>query len=623
MTRPATIAVFVAATLIGCETVEKAKPQPESVKVDRSFQIDAPQIMRGTVSAEAVLLGYENTSSDEYQPVVARGYGLVVGLYGTGSRDIPPQVRAYMLAQASKYGFGSPKFGPQVQAMTPEQLLNSADTAVVIVEAVIPQGATKGTKFDVRVYADPRTGTTSLEGGRLYTADLRPGPVTAGGAEAFALAQASGPVFVNPFAEPGAVGRDTVNRISGRILNGGVVMEDMPLKLRLASPSHTRAAILITAINSRFPQEPGQADPTARGESDETVEITVPPSYRDRTDVFVDRLRHTTITQSNPEGIAMSIRRVLLANPAVGQAASLRWQALGTRALPIIKELYDYPEEAPRMAALEAGAKLNHALVIPHLITMAKTGSFDTRIGAINLLGGMDPNPQIDQALRLLLDDDDVEVRLQSYEALVKRRDPYLRRNVVDDKYVVDVVESTKPMIYITQVGTPRIVIFGRDLRIHQPITVTAWSNRFMVKADETDELVEVYYRGERESQGVIQRISPNLEEFVSFLGHMTTVEHPEPGLGLSYSEAVGALHQVWLQKYIQADFKAEQDRILAAIVRREGSKTLEERPEFMENPDDLAPRPTDLDQVAPPPIPGTPEAPRSDQRVNPTPRPG
>src|SRR5688572_17839890 len=232
-----------------CSSVEKAKPAPTPAAVDRSLKMDVPEILRGTIASEAVVLGYDQPGTSGYKPVIARGYGLVVGLNGTGSRDIPAPVRAYMLAEAAKGGFGGQRFGDEIANMSPEELLNSLDTAVVIVEAVVPQGAKAGSKFDVRVRAHPATSTTSLEGGTLYTTELRPGPPTAGGGQAFPLARARGPVFINQFAEPGALGKDTVVRTTGSILNAGEVIKDMPLKLRLANPSHQRAATLQMAIN--------------------------------------------------------------------------------------------------------------------------------------------------------------------------------------------------------------------------------------------------------------------------------------------------------------------------------------------------------------------------------------
>ena len=111
------------------------------------------------------------------------------------------------------------------------------------------------------------------------------------------------------------------------------------------------------------------------------------------------------------------------------------------------------------------------------------------------------------------------------------------------------------------------------------------WSNRLMIKIENGSGEVEVYYRPVEADEGYITRVEPRLGDFLQFLGHTTTVEKPAPGLGLSYSETVGALHQIWRQKYIQADFKAEQDRILAAILIQQQEEATVERPEFEELP--------------------------------------
>ncbi|UCD75584.1 MAG: flagellar basal body P-ring protein FlgI [Phycisphaerales bacterium] len=579
---------FLAAVGISSCTTEKAPPR--STRVDRSnLMPEVPGILRGTIASRAAVVGY--------QPIVVRGYGLVVGLNGTGSSDIPPSLRAHMLAEMGRHGIGSERTG--TAHINPTAMLNSPDTAVVVVEAVIPPGAIgrrylprkwgeakqviPGTKFDVRVYADPRTGTTSLEGGRLYTCELRPGLPQTGSRQASPLAEAGGPIFANPFTDPGT-DSTAVNRTVGRILNGGEVLEDMPVKLRLFDPSHSGSSHLQNTINAKFPEEPLQGGPTAHGESDESIEITVPPSYRDNTEEFVQLLRHTTIRLSDPEGSAGLVRRSVLENPADAETASWRWRALGPRALPVIRDFYDHVEELPRLAALQAGAKLNDALVVPHLIDMARNASAQSRIPAVNLLGEMRVDPRIGGALRELLDDEDVGVRLAVYEALVKRGDPSIQRIAVGEKFIVDVLESDHPMIYIAQLGQPRIVIFSRDLSLNLPITVQIWSNRLMLKGDAGQEQVDVFYRQSPEDiRGVVLTADRNLAEFVRFLGHRTTIEQPAPGLGLSYGQTVGALYQIWSQNYIAADFKAEQDRILAAIVAQEARATVTERPEFSE----------------------------------------
>ena len=114
---------------------------------------------------------------------------LVVGLNDTGSQDSPAQVRAHMIAEMSRLGVGQTSMG--LGHISPEKMLDSKDTAVVLVEGVIPQASTGrhdpttpldepqyGTRFDVRVSILPGSSTTSLSGGRLYTTELRPGPAS-------------------------------------------------------------------------------------------------------------------------------------------------------------------------------------------------------------------------------------------------------------------------------------------------------------------------------------------------------------------------------------------------------------------------------------------------------------
>ena len=63
----------LAFTMPGCES-----PPPEAREVQPAIVRDVPAIFRGTIGAEATLNGIE--------PVLVSGYGLVVGLNGTGDR---------------------------------------------------------------------------------------------------------------------------------------------------------------------------------------------------------------------------------------------------------------------------------------------------------------------------------------------------------------------------------------------------------------------------------------------------------------------------------------------------------------------------------------------------------
>ena len=597
--------------VVGCgEIVETVPERPAQERADpTNFVLDVDPIMRGTVASETAVAGLN--------PVVVRGYGLVVGLKETGGRLMPAEVRAMMIQELARRSIGNPTTSPE--GWTPERLLDSPDTAVVVVEGVVPPGATKGTKFDLRVSALPGTDVTSLEGGRLYTTDLRPGPLMVGSRQAKIIAEGKGNIFINPFVEPGATRKDAVNRLVGRILDGGSAKEDMPLKLKLATSSHTRARTIQTAINSTFPREPRQKNETARGENADSVELTVPPSFSGKTEDFIQLVRHVPLDVTASETTAIAVRRALVANPGSSESAMWRFRALGKRVIPVIQDLYAYPEEEPRMAALRAGAALDDPLAVAPLLEMARTGSTDNRIRAIGLLGEMGFNPDVDVGLRPLLGDGDVDVRLATYEALLKRRDPIITRMTIDSKFDVAVVPSDKEMVYVAQSGRPTIAVFGEDLAVARPLTVTAWNNRLMMKADSGDDQLQVYFRQRPEVKPEIQLANPRLAEFIPFLGHTTSVEKPLPGLGLSYGETIGAVHQLWRAGYIKSDFKAEQDRVLAAILRSQKDEEQVSRPDF--DPEKtVAPSnpaaPSDLATVEPPPpvevpVPGRDTVPR------------
>lgn len=555
--------------------VERASPNLEKASVDRSAvkveSMDIDPIMRGTVASETGLVGFD--------PVVVRGYGIVVGLRETGSRQMPSDVRAFLTQELSKRGFGSGQ--PGAPKISPQDLLNSADTAVVVVEGVIPPGAPKGSKFDVRVTTAPGTSTSSLEGGRLLIADLRPGPLFTGSRQPFPLAEGAGPVVINPFVEPNATQRDSINRTSGRVLDGGLVNKDMPLKLRLMTPSHSRAETIQNTINTLFPREPRQKEETAHGRSAETIDLSVPPSFRKRTGEFAELIRHTPLNVENPEQTAMAIRRSLLANPGAAGAASWRWQALGKRALPMIQDLYEYPEEQPRYAALNAGSKLDDQMAVPPLLELArKSESLTIRTEAIKLLGRMGTNAEIELGLRELLDDPDVEIRLSAFEALDRRRDPHIIGMEMGRKFVLNVVPSKYRMIYVSQSGQPRVVVFGEDLAVKVPMTLYAWEGRLIVKADEGDKFLEVFYRERPDLPAVVDRAKPDMSSLIGYFARRPTPDRPETGLNFSYSETVSALHELWRLKYVDCDFRAEQDRILAEVLR-DDQREKDLRPEF------------------------------------------
>ena len=589
--------LVVIASLTACKTIERAGENPRPIRSSGKYPGEVPNMLKGTIKQHVALMGYDPAKGDAYEPAVARGYGIVVGLNGRGSSEIPPQVRAHMLADLSRRGMGDSTRG--WGDLSPTDLINSEHTAVVIVEAIIPQAASgrkparsgadpnhpslSGTKFDIHVTAEPSSTTSSLEGGHLLPTFLRLGQLTTGRAQAREVAVASGNLFINPFADPGAVGKDYVSRLSGRILEGGEVLHNMPMRLVLIDPSHSRASMIQNAVNRVFPEEFGQDGPTAHGMSDEQIEIRVPPSWKDDVPTFMNLMTHITIRSQKPESVSISIKRLLLQDPSPKNvdAATWRWRAIGERCLPIIRQLYDHPDELPRLAALRAGGGLFDPVAVPYLTEMATANiGLGSRLDAINLLRDMPPDFRIEAGLRPLLNSNDLEIRLRTAEVLAFRQDPILKQYLVNKKFDLILVPSNFNMVYVTQTGWPKIILMG-DIEIERPLTLSAWNNHFLVKEATDPNKVNVRYQKSENHVAVRQTIDSDLPTFTMFLAHLTTPEDPAPGLNLSYSRTIGAIHSLWRNEYLNADFKVEQDRLIAAIQRLATETTYTTRPDF------------------------------------------
>lgn len=577
------LALALVAGLVACDS---GPPRSNRARAEaRPFVArDLPNVLRGTIGAQASLVGDE--------PILVSGYGLVVDLDGTGSSDVPVAVRVEMEQMMTRRGVGGAgvKAG-EFRGISPSELLNSQRTAVVLIRAAIPPGAPPGTTFDVRLDALPGTSTTSLEGGQLYTSELYRGQIRPGNPATQPIAIARGPVFINPFKESG---EQSGNLRAGRILNGGVVTNPMSLMLVLDNPSHARARAIVDAINTAFPREPG-APHTAIGLSEEQIELSVPPSYRQRTPEFIELLRHTRVDQGFPEEWAVRYARALVEQPAIAQSMSWCLKAIGEPALPQIRPLYDHPEISPRLAALEAGAYLGDPTTRPYLEELALEGSPAIRPEVIRLLGRLGPDPRVNKFLRRQLDSDQIDIQVAAYEALLERADPVVRRSVVDDKFILDQVPSKNPMVYITQSAEPRVVLFGDELRIEVPAFASIWDDRLMIDARSGDRRVRVFYRDRTTGDVTQEPVRPELAELVEFLAHESTPEEPAPGLNLTYSETVGALSELVETDVIDARFVPETDRLALEVLRSMRQHVVPPRPEAYAEDDPAQPLWDDL----------------------------
>ncbi|MBO1324633.1 flagellar basal body P-ring protein FlgI [Acetobacter sp. TBRC 12305] len=170
------------------------------------------------------------------------GYGLVVGLRGTGDRLTNTIfTRETLIGMLNRLG---------VNIRDREIQLQTHDVAAVMVTATLPPFSHGGGRIDVTVSAvgDAR----DLTGGTLLVT-----PLQAADGEVYAVAQGS--LVTNAFAAGGAGGSVTQNiPTSGHIANGAVVEREVPVALgvngvvhlSLHNPNFTTASRIADAVNA-------------------------------------------------------------------------------------------------------------------------------------------------------------------------------------------------------------------------------------------------------------------------------------------------------------------------------------------------------------------------------------
>lgn len=192
------------------------------------------------------------------------GYGLVVGLNGTGDT-----LRNAPFTQQSLIGMLE-RLGVNTRGTT----LKTANVAAVMVSANLPAFAAQGTHIDVTVSA--LGDATDLQGGVLLVTPLM-------GADGQVYAVAQGSLATGGFSAKGE-GASVTRGVptNGRIANGAIVERELDfqlsdlrsLRLSLRNPDLTTAQRVATAINAFIGTR------TATADNPTTVQLTVPPAYR-------------------------------------------------------------------------------------------------------------------------------------------------------------------------------------------------------------------------------------------------------------------------------------------------------------------------------------------------------
>lgn len=240
------------------------------------------------------------------------GYGLVVGLNGTGDRlNNSPFTKQSLQSMLERLGVN-----------TAGENVRTANVAAVMVTANLPPFGTQGSRIDVSVAA--LGDADSLQGGTLLVT-----PLLGADGEVYAIAQ--GPVNINGFKAQG----DSATIISGvpttgRISSGAVIEREIDfhlgsqtsLRLALRNPDLTTARRIALSINDFI------GVPTATPEDPATVRVTLPRGFNgnivdlltDIEQLMVETDQPAKIVIDENSGIIVMGKDVRVSSVAVAQS---------------------------------------------------------------------------------------------------------------------------------------------------------------------------------------------------------------------------------------------------------------------------------------------------------------
>jgi flagellar P-ring protein precursor FlgI len=216
------------------------------------------------------------------------GYGLVVGLKGTGDKLTNNEfTNQSLIAFLERQGINT--------RGTP---LKSKNVAAVTITATLPPFSRSGSKIDVTVSA--MGDAISLQGGTLVATPLY-------GADGEVYAVAQGAITIGGFQATGATGTSILKGVptSGFVTSGGIVEREIDfqmnhmraINLALKNPDISTAKRVATVINDHLGVQ------AAVMEDPGTVKLQVPENYKDKVGLLLADVEPLRVETDQPAKI--------------------------------------------------------------------------------------------------------------------------------------------------------------------------------------------------------------------------------------------------------------------------------------------------------------------------------
>ncbi len=218
------------------------------------------------------------------------GYGLVVGLSGTGDKTSAVYTMQSIANMLNRMGLKLDQDDIKVK-----------NTAAVILTATLPPFVKPGSKIDVVVSS--LGDASSLQGGTLIMSPLK-------GPDGAVYAMAQGPIALAGFSAGGTTRVTKNHQTVAKLTNGAIIERELPLRMSgmdelaivIKNPDFTTASRLAESINKGITAGIAKAKDAGR------VGVMVPAEYRDNLVEYIAIIERLHVTPDSISKVVVNER---------------------------------------------------------------------------------------------------------------------------------------------------------------------------------------------------------------------------------------------------------------------------------------------------------------------------
>ena len=443
----------------------------------------------------------------------------------------------------------------KVGSINARTIIDSLDTAVVEISGVIPELSSPLESFDVALQPLSSTQTTSLDGGYLYTAELKElSRLT--NVEEFVrfskpLGSANGPVDTQKTEGP--------SQDKWFVLGGGKAAQDSSVTLILNTPDFTTANTIRNRINERFGPKTAAAVSTAR------ITLSFPPKYFGQREKFL-KLVESLILAENPEiqsEYAQTLIQKMVSKTGDIEDAEIALESIGKSALDAIAPLLNHSDPTVRFHVARCMLNIGDSRPLTVLRSIATNERSPYRIQAIRAVGQSAKRRDALPILSSALNDPRIQVRLEAYEMLAALNAPVIsRKSVAKGAFLIDSVICSGPkMIYVYRQQVPKIILFGAPLHCQKNIFVQSEDGTVTINSMPDDKYISISRKHPTRHRVLGPLLSSyELSSLIQTMGELPDVKESsaaQPGLAIPYSEIIQILETMCAQNAVPAQFFA------------------------------------------------------------------